>query len=88
MAKKRAQIDAVLTVASLSEIFTQDFDDLPSETQPTVQPVVNKIKQDTQAAKDFYCDNCGAGITEKVANYSTEKFGRTLCMACQKTINS
>lgn len=88
MAKKRAQIDAVLTVASLSEIFTQDFDDLPSETQPIVQPVVNKIKQDTQAAKDFYCDDCGAGITEKVANYSTEKFGRTLCMACQKTINS
>ena len=67
---------------------SQDFDDLPSETQPTVQPVVNKIKQDTQAAKDFYCDDCGAGITEKVANYSTEKFGRTLCMACQKTINS
>ena len=28
MAKKRAQIDAVLTVASLSEIFTQDMEDL------------------------------------------------------------
>lgn len=28
MAKKRAQIDAVLTVASLSEVFTQDVEDL------------------------------------------------------------
>ena len=28
MAKKRAQIDAVLTVASLSEIFTQDLEDM------------------------------------------------------------
>lgn len=28
MAKKRAQIDAVLTVASLSEVFTQDIEDL------------------------------------------------------------
>ena len=27
MAKKRAQVDAVLTVASLSEIFTQDMED-------------------------------------------------------------
>lgn len=30
MAKKRAQVDAVLTVASLSEIFTQDIEDMPS----------------------------------------------------------
>lgn len=28
MAKKRAQIDAVLTIASLSEIFTQDIEDM------------------------------------------------------------
>lgn len=43
MAKKRAQVDAVLTVASLSEIFTQDLEDelediLPAkETRPTSQ---------------------------------------------------
>lgn len=28
MAKKRAQVDATLTVASLSEIFTQDIEDM------------------------------------------------------------
>lgn len=41
MAKKRAQVDAVLTVASLSEIFTQDIedfvDDIPSNNQPSPQ---------------------------------------------------
>jgi len=31
MAKKRAQVDAVLTVASLSEIFTQDLEDFADE---------------------------------------------------------
>jgi hypothetical protein len=31
MAKKRAQVDAVLTVASLSEIFTQDLEDMAAE---------------------------------------------------------
>jgi hypothetical protein len=36
MAKKRAQVDAALTVASLSEIFTQDLEDLPEI--PTERP--------------------------------------------------
>ena len=45
MAKKRAQIDAVLTVASLSEIFTQDFDDLPLEEPPTTTETVEKVKE-------------------------------------------
>lgn len=33
MAKKRAQVDATLTVASLSEIFTQDIEDMDKFTQ-------------------------------------------------------
>ncbi len=31
MAKKRAQVDAVLTIASLSGLFTQDAEDLPRQ---------------------------------------------------------
>ena len=34
MAKKRAQVDAALTVASLSEIFTQDLEDFSPAEQP------------------------------------------------------
>lgn len=86
MAKKRAQIDAVLTVASLSEIFTQDFDDLPEEEHPTTKETVDKVKENikSQSNQEYTCSKCGAGISQKVADYSTEKFGAPLCMTCQK----
>jgi hypothetical protein len=38
MAKKRAQVDAVLTVASLSEIFTQDLEDYAEDMLPQSKP--------------------------------------------------
>lgn len=84
MAKKRSQIDAVLTVASLSEVFTQDFDDLPPEEEPSSKPTVDKVKENIKSTPDYYCADCGAGITPKVYDYSSEKFGRPLCMNCQK----
>lgn len=31
------------------------------------------------------CSVCGAKITEKIASYSTERFGKALCMNCQRT---
>lgn len=84
MAKKRAQIDAVLTVASLSEIFTQDFDDLPPIEEPTTKPIVNGIKEDIKSTVKYKCSKCGAEISEKVYNFSLDKFGAGLCMKCQK----
>lgn len=84
MAKKRAQIDAVLTVASLSEIFTQDFDDLEPIEEPTTQPVVDKVKEDIKSTPEYYCADCGAGVTPKVYDYSSKQYGRPLCMSCQK----
>lgn len=48
MAKKRAQIDATLTVASLSEIFTQDLEDMRDFIQN--EQVEN---MDNQDASDF-----------------------------------
>lgn len=46
MAKKRAQVDAVLTVASLSEIFTQDLEDyLEPDTPPD-----KEAKRESRAA--------------------------------------
>jgi hypothetical protein len=35
MAKKRAQIDMTLTALGVSDLFTQDIEDLPAELQPT-----------------------------------------------------
>ena len=48
MAKKRAQVDAVLTVASLSEIFTQDLEDLDDGFSPSTQ---SKKSQRSQKQK-------------------------------------
>ena len=52
MAKKRAQVDATLTVASLSEIFTQDLDDMD----------LNGLNKE-ESNKKVYTDNSGT-ITE------------------------
>ena len=84
MAKKRSQIDAVLTVASLSEVFTQDFDDLEPVEEPTSKSTVDKVKENVKSTPDYYCADCNAGITPKVYEYSSEKYGRPLCMNCQK----
>lgn len=84
MAKKRSQIDAVLTVASLSEIFTQDFDDLPTE-EPTSKPVVDKVKENIKSKPDnLVCSECGKEISKQVADYSMDKYGKMLCYDCQK----
>lgn len=85
MAKKRSQIDAVLTVASLSEIFTQDFDDLPQEEVPTSKLTVEKVKEDIKNTQEFNCAACGTEVSKKVADYSIEKYGTILCFNCQKS---
>ena len=33
---------------------------------------------------DLYCDKCGESINEKVYEWSINKFGRPLCMKCQR----
>jgi hypothetical protein len=50
MAKKRSQVDSVLTVASLSEIFTQDLEDLTEGDLP-------KQKQNTQNQNQYQKKN-------------------------------
>lgn len=34
--------------------------------------------------KDFYCDKCGVSVSEKVWDYSVDRYGRPLCYKCQK----
>jgi len=42
----------------------------------------------TKAAESsgLVCENCGKPITQKVASYSQGKFGKMLCMDCQKGV--
>ena len=34
--------------------------------------------------KTCVCEKCGEGVTQKVADYSKDKFGKILCFNCQK----
>lgn len=86
MAKKRSQVDAVLSVASLSEIFTQDFDDLPQDENPS-QSAVDKAKEKAKESVKYECAMCGEPINATVNEYSVKKFGKPLCMSCQKEVS-
>jgi len=52
MAKKRAQVDATLTVASLSEIFTQDIEDLADGVIDTPAPTKSNTGNTGNKASD------------------------------------
>jgi len=51
MAKKRSQVDAVLTVASLSDIFTQDLEDMDLEGASIQQSLQNRRVATDQSGK-------------------------------------
>lgn len=51
--------------------------DQEQQTPPQQEPVENE-------STGYYCDGCGAEINARVYEYSLNKFGRPLCMKCQK----
>lgn len=48
------------------------------------KPVTGQNKANTNPSSGFACSECGAEITQKVSEYSSGRFGRPLCMACQR----
>ena len=51
--------------------------DQEQQTPPQQEPVENE-------STGYYCDGCGAEINARVYEYSLNKFGKPLCMKCQK----
>lgn len=49
-------------------------EELPNEPEPTTPP----------EEEGYFCDECGVEISEKVYAYSLNKFGRPLCIKCQR----
>lgn len=45
---------------------------------------VQQTNQPQGETTGYFCDECGAEINERVYGYSLNKFGRPLCMKCQK----
>ena len=60
----------------------------PRAEKPKATPQVAKApKEPVQATEgSLTCNECGVEITGKVAGYSTEKYGKALCMKCQKGV--
>ena len=54
--------------------------------QTTDKPREEPVKVQSPLGNDLKCSNCGASISEKVAKWSNDKFGRPLCMECQKKV--
>lgn len=55
------------------------------QEQPAAsQQVPPQQEPEKNASTGYYCDGCGAEINERVYEYSLNKFGKPLCMKCQK----
>ncbi len=52
----------------------------PNQSPPKQSP----SNQKSEDAANVACKGCGTKITAKVANFSTQKFRKPLCMNCQK----
>lgn len=85
MAKKRAQVDAVLTVASLSEIFTQDLEDLGEEfevparqqRQQRPQPQSNGNQATEAQLKKLYATAKDLGLDkDAMVAIMAERYGK------------
>lgn len=76
MAQKRAMLQAVLISFGLSSKFTQDLEE--EKHDKTVE-----VKVVAQAA---VCVQCGFTLTDAVHAFSAKRYGKPLCVNCQKKI--
>ncbi len=95
MAKKRAQVDAVLTVAGLSDTFTQDFDDSDDLETDTIEPTneipdESVIEEPVTPRQKTKCSGCGKNLNEQQHEFSMKHYKQPLCFNCQRksTIDS
>lgn len=66
---------------------TKDADTINKGDTPKTHENTPKTPTTSKGANTpitLKCEGCGAAITEKVAMYSTSKFGKKLCFDCQK----
>ena len=58
-----------------------------ADTLPPIPKVRSSgIRKPAMPKGGYRCYYCGAKITEKVAEFSFQKYGKCLCMECQKTV--
>lgn len=67
-------------------IATSDDPEADFHTDEVMQPKPALIKNNS--ANNPVCKDCGSAITQRVADYSKSKFGRFLCLDCQRNQKS
>jgi hypothetical protein len=78
VAEKRAYVGATLNANALSQFYTQDLEDT------NIEPERKKVKPLT-----YECEGCHKkDIPKKVAEYSSDKYGKILCMECQNVVRN
>lgn len=61
-------------------------DDIPDVPEENSNEPDMKEPPSPQENEGYFCDGCGVGITEKVYEYSLNKYGRPLCVKCQRGV--
>jgi len=56
--------------------------------QPILKGSSSGIRKPPMPKGGYRCYDCGAKITDKVAEFSFQKYGKCLCMECQKSKSS
>jgi len=71
-----------------NEAFQSDSEEDGFESDYKEAPVQENLpvpeQEQTPAEPDYQCAECGVEINERVYGYSINKFGRPLCIKCQK----
>lgn len=55
------------------------------EQKPKLEPVgMPKVVETSSYRTEIHCEDCDDSVSQKVAQYSKEKYGRVLCYNCQQ----
>lgn len=67
------------------EDIPEEYRQAPPQEQPECREApIQQTDPPQGETTGYFCDECGAEINERVYGYSLNKFGRSLCMKCQK----
>ena len=90
----KAQTQALkYTYRNSFAIATGDDPEADTHTDEVMTSNKNSVRynhnaQETKTSASLACSDCGAYISQKVADYSKSKFGKYLCMDCQKILKN
>lgn len=65
------------------EAYEEDYEE-PVSPEYIPQPQHEESQETSQNMPEYQCSECGTEISEKVYEYSINRFGRPLCIKCQK----